>query len=369
MSEPMLPQNTRTRENCALLLVAAAFLPFYLSCAIVLAAAVWVAASRERRASFFTLPMGALAGAGVLLTVVTPVFFRNWAGLGCGVWLALLCVCMLYIRPAAGPGLLRRSLDLACAMSVAAFAMAALQKLSNPARDAAGSTYNPNLYGFLIELAMLAALYRLVTSRQNRFFYIAVLLCNAAGLYLSNCRSAWAALLLGCIVVVLASTRHRRVVLGVLCGVVALAGVMFILPGFMPPVGDLSRLLHIRTGIWSRAIEDFLAHPVFGRGLLAFWQVSGKWSTPHAHNLVLDVLECGGVTGLVLTGLYLGRCLLDIARARRAGVLEAAFFFGARAMTAVHGITDMPIDGLETSLLFLLLLTLRPGPSWAGKTA
>jgi O-antigen ligase len=114
------------------------------------------------------------------------------------------------------------------------------------------------------------------------------------------------------------------------------------------------------------AFTDFLKHPFFGRGLLAHYQLTGNKITPHAHNIYLDMLESTGIFGtsaIIFIFSFFARQLLQAYRQGDESVKARVALCGsAIAATMVHGITDAPIVGFQTGMMFALLLSMCPKP-------
>jgi O-antigen ligase len=174
----------------------------------------------------------------------------------------------------------------------------------------------PNSLGrvsaIVIVLAMLAVMSGVLRWRSPE-----VLVAVAAGLaclYLSQSRTAMAALGLGLLILHLAGRPRQLLLAGVLAGFVALLiailGVdiadvlrLFSRTGHVSEVTTLTG----RTDIWSFAWSQIVKEPVFGYGHasskhlfpLLFHQYWG-WTTTHAHNMWLQIWFTTGLVGVVL---------------------------------------------------------------------
>ncbi|MDP4109558.1 MAG: hypothetical protein Q8878_05960, partial [Bacillota bacterium] len=95
---------------------------------------------------------------------------------------------------------------------------------------------------------------------------------------------------------------------------------------------------------------------------LAFYQESG--TSLHAHNLFIELLECTGIVGTSIFAFFFILILRELISARRHGgkrvKARSALLQSLIASTLAHGITDMPVTGLQTGLFFFLILALRP---------
>jgi O-antigen ligase len=148
----------------------------------------------------------------------------------------------------------------------------------------------------------------------------------------------------------------------VLAAVIAVA--LYFDPHIVPRYDILGDSMTDRFHIWSASFRDFLNNPVFGRGLLAFFQVSGNRITPHAHNLYIDLLESFGITGTAVFLIFFFTVVKQLVIAFKYGgekeKLHAALSSAVLVVTLVHGLVDTPIMGFQTGLFLTLLLALRP---------
>ncbi|MDR3644924.1 MAG: O-antigen ligase family protein [Clostridia bacterium] len=376
-----------------LLVTISIFLPLYATAAAIIASSVYILRRHQRRAALNASPYLHIAHVLWLLLLVVPLIYRNYIGFLCGAATILIFIIALYIKPFASVSLLNRVCDLCCVMSLFEAVTAVVERFLAPllgpqsvlpldlllGREAvlaqfsrvSGVSYNPNFYAFIMEFIVVIAFYRLLTGRHP-VFYIAVAAVNTAVIFLTDCRSAWAALFVG-LLVLFALFKKKGGLIGLAAAVVAFGAAISLFPALLPRVTDVGRTTAIRMAIWKGAFADFLRHPVFGRGLLAYYQVTGVFITPHAHNIPLDLLECTGIVGFLLIIVYLVLALTEIVRASRSGGDPAraacALCFGCLTVTMVHGITDMPLMGLQTGMLFFLVMALRPGERlWLNKT-
>jgi O-antigen ligase len=80
-----------------------------------------------------------------------------------------------------------------------------------------------------------------------------------------------------------------------------------------------------RTHVWAEAWNNFLAHPLFGRGTGSFYAIDGIEHYPH--NLLLEAGVELGLVGVVFVGGFLVAAFISMMRARSeqgAGDLQVA---------------------------------------------
>ena len=340
------------------------FLPFFITVPVAIASVVCFFCIKKCRADIFHTPHLWLFCLLGFLLLTTPLIYRNFYGFGCGVLFSLYLVVVLVSGNVMTAALRDRLCDLFCTGSVVSFAAAVLEKLFLPGARVTALSYNANFYGYLCEILIIICLYRFV--RTGKKAYLAVAAANILGIFLCDCRSAWSGLLVG-LIVLFAVMKMRKSLIGVISLGAAIIGTMLINHSFFPRHGDIASTTQDRFRIWSTAFHDFLLHPIFGRGFLAMYQVTGNIVTPHAHNILLDLLECTGIVGTGIIIFFFIIIIRNLAAAyrtnadqNRAGV---ALCWSVIAATLAHGVTDIPIMGVQTGLLFLLIFSMRPKAS------
>jgi len=237
-----------------------------------------------------------------------------------------------------------------------------LANLSDIGNFRAGSTFlNANYYAASTEIVVLFCIYKLLdpaVPRKERFF--AVLLVNFAGLYLSDCRTAIAALGIALLTLLFVSKRYRA--FGAAVAVLALYAVAIkILPDLFPRTEAIGEDLAVRQSIWLTAVKGIMAHPIFGMGGGSYLQISSQFGGPavkHAHNLILDTLLNYGLAGSALLGLFL-RDNLKAVRKMAGNVLDHKRYTLIVAILLsvfIHGLTDITFFSIQTGLLLAMVL-------------
>lgn len=336
--------------------------PFCLCFPAALLTAVYILAGKERRAALFRDPVSLRLPIlwGILL--ISPLMNGNYYGILCGFLFDLYLLIALWLRSIMTVDLVGKLCDIACAASIVCALEAVAQYfIAGPDRESS-FFWNANFYAFVIELVIILAFYRFYSAGRGRWLYLAVVALNIGALLLTGCRSAWIAMFVG-LLCLFAMTRQWRamIILGLFAAVSAYLICRF--PAIFPRVYQMQMASQTRFRIWHGAFMDFLAHPMFGQGLLAFYHVSHDPITPHAHSILFDTLECTGIGGLSLLIAYAAPSVAKIARTFKKMLPEqkacAGLVAGLVISTLIHGITDIPYMGVQTGLFFTMLLTFR----------
>lgn len=124
-----------------------------------------------------------------------------------------------------------------------------------------------------------------------------------------------------------------------------------------------------RNEIWKASWKLFVAHPILGVGMGAYWaaipsvhDASGTMTPQEAHNDYLELLASGGLIGLVL-GVWFAVVVLKRMRAslgssnrfQRAASLGAVIGI---AGVAVHSLVDFGLHTIVNALVFTTLIVI-----------
>lgn len=171
------------------------------------------------------------------------------------------------------------------------------------------------------------------------------------------------------------SSQLRNTGIGMLVAILALVGAFFVVKDtvYVQNHPILSRVASIslesgatRFTIWSMALEGARERPVLGWGQEGFNYVFNKYYRPElvfqepwfdrAHNVILDWLVAGGITGMVL---YLGFYLVLLWYLWRPGnpfdVSERAVLTGLIAAYGFHNL--FVFDNLLSYVMFMMLFS------------
>lgn len=170
--------------------------------------------------------------------------------------------------------------------------------------------------------------------------------------------------LLMCVLFVLFADKKRRLVylgIGALLLVAVIICIPFVLPFFKPTLLRLFNSIfngeeEVRSGLYQRAIEDFLAHPLLGTGLGYMGNRDIHPSKPFAlcwyHCAPLQILGSFGVAGILGYGwMYITRLRVFLARRSKFHLTLFLAWVGIEMMSLVN-------PGVFAPLPYLMLVTM-----------
>lgn len=232
-----------------------------------------------------------------------------------------------------------------------------------------GTFNNPNILGeYLVMVLPFIGYYGFSEFRTRRSLLArACLFVAVLGIASSMSRGAYLAVLAMVLLVFLFNLRFKRITPLALCAVAAVSLLPEAVTGRFLSIGQGSSDFAIfeRFETWGIAIETIVKHPLFGLGpgISNFWdrlQATGV-TTPHSHNLVLQVMVEGGFIALFLLcsiALKILQNSLELANRRRRGnSLGNALIIFVVAFV-VYGMVDYPFLSPKLVGVFLTVIGL-----------
>ena len=351
-------------EKIVLINILCIFMPFLLSTASTFALSIYALTKVENRRRITTLPFALYLVIWAVVTLASGLFHQNYIGiLGYLLYLSYI-VFGLYAFTIMTSELSRRIVQLMVLLSYIAFIVALVQHFMIPDDRVVSTFVNANYYGFICEIIIVVCLYALYAYKKHRLFYGIAVVLNAVGLWMSGCRSAWPAVLCGAIVIFICF-RAYRVLIGLLCAGAAAGVALFFDPQLIPRWGSMDSTTSLRYKIYDLAWHGFLSHPIFGQGFLAYWKIShglGRADQPHAHNILLNAMDCYGIIGLILLAVFLVPAIINGIKKLKAGSRICILVFAVAVAVAVHSITDDPALGMQTGIFTMILLAMGGEP-------
>ena len=342
-----------------LILTISIFLPFYITIPVIFTVGIFFISDKDRLTAILNVPYVTLYVFLSLLLLVVPLIYKNYCGFACGILLIIFFILESYLSNVMTDKLFDWICNLCCVMSFFCAMIAIAERVLNLQDRVTALTNNANYYGYMIELMVLICFYKFIATKKPVFFII--IAADIAALIFTQCRSAWTALLVGLFILSWILKKKKTIMILVII-TVALAVAIYFDPSLVPRDSILDLSLTNRIYIWSQAFKDFLRNPLFGRGLLAYYQISG--STAHAHNVLIDSLESTGIVGTAVFCVLVGSVIKELVNSWKSGNEQirarVALCGGVIGATLIHGITDTPIMGFQTGLFFFLILSLRP---------
>ena len=341
----------------------AVILPDALLAALIIAVGLFIFISPARRRKIAAQPAFYITLLMLPVIMLPAVLAGNVTGLIYGAFIWFVLVFMLYVSANTTLWFTSNLMDILLLLSVVSAVVGLIQlPLGIRFLGRIPSIYdNPNYYGYAIEIFILAALYQYSHKGKSIYLFLAAgnLLCNL----MCDCRTALPAIALSATVFIFMKLK-KAWLLGIAAAAAALfTAVLRLIPSLAPRLSmeALMRSLANRTRYWGNAAEWFLQKPVFGYGASGYSMLSeahGEKVLVHAHNLPLNILLDFGIVGMTAFIALVLRLIFPVFRKQEKKTLSDVGYLIISVLiaTLVHGITDVPIFGVSSALMFVTLL-------------
>ena len=385
-----------TDERIITACVIALFLPYFLVAVPGLFAVFRALFSSEVRHRMTSVSSSVYIYASLPIFLFPALAFQNWFGLFGGVVLWLILVFMLYLFTVMKVRFYNNIIDLMLILSLVAVLAAFVSKLIfncfgiafyHFMFDANGrlldSTYagssviygflfdsnrtasvfwNPNYYGYMIELFVILALYRF--EKRHSPWYLVILFANLGGILLCDCRTAWAALGVALLFYVVHYKHNVKWVIVTMLLTVIVVIIILLVPMFSGRLASniINYDVDKRSKIWSDAIHWIRHQPVFGYGMNAYYKICVdshfklRW---HSHNIILNIMLDFGVVGLAYFSCMIGRIIKVLNKPQFCVIYRQirSLIMVAGLATLIHGVTDVPILSVQTALGLIFVIS------------
>ncbi len=356
------------REQWLLLaMTVGAFLPFYITVPVLLAAFGYALAKADARRAMFAPKYAKMLPLFCGFATLVAVCFQNWFG--------LLATAAFYIILSLGqvtrqyicPQTRRYVLRLICLMGGACGGAALLDWVLQVLVFRVPSVwyrcqlwfFNPNYLATMLTAGVLVCLYLLLVGQVSKKHALPCLVLQLLGIYFTGSAFAWVALVTGACMLLLLVRRVRPVYILLLFVGAGLA-LCALVPLVMARWHEMDDTLRFRFDIWSAALEDIRRHFLVGRGAFGYFQLAMQnpalYQTTHAHNLVIDSVLNYGLVGCALGAAYFVPCFKEIFDRWRKGNVYCGFVLAGLVAVLAHSVVDMTMLWVQTGLLFAVLL-------------
>lgn len=372
------------------------FLPYYLVAVPGLFAVFRALLNPEVRRRMTAVSTSGYIYFALPIFIFPAVVFQNWFGLLGGGVLWLMLVFMLYLFSVMKVRFYNNLIDLMLILSLVAMAVAIFSRILYSSSgiaiyhfmfDANGALlhtaphdfkgllsfvsdssrtasvfWNPNYYGYMLEIFVIFALYRF--EKRHSPWYLVILFANLGSILLCDCRTAWAALGAALLFYVVHYKRNVKwVVVTMLITVVVVISILLI-PMFSGRLATniINYDVDKRSKIWGDAIHWILRRPVFGYGMDGYREIciltksKIRW---HSHNIILNVMLDFGVVGLAYFSCMIGRIISVLNKPQYCVIYSQirSMIMIAGLATMIHGVTDVPVLGVQTALMLIFVVS------------
>jgi O-antigen ligase len=350
-----------------ILTVISLFLPFFLAAVPVVLSMLFIFGDKQRRSRLAAVPGSLFILAFLPVISLAAVLNRNWIGLMVGSLIWIMFMYGVYMRSVMNSRLFKDIQLVIISLSIVSALIAITQKLLNRSTRSTSTFFNPNYYGFMIELFMLVAVFYLFTYKKHKHLVISAIILNLAGLFLSNCRTAWIGLIAGVLLLLILSKKYKFTLLLLALGALV-AGCAIFFPEIMPRwnASSVNHAADQRELMWWISSKSAMQSPIIGRGLYAYTQIWNSnlvgYKTVHCHNLFLNSFLDTGIIGTLLWLGYIIMHPISVYIRKRRGLGEqiegsSRLILPILLTCLCHCMTDIPVLGVQPLIMLFVLLS------------
>jgi O-antigen ligase len=367
-----------TKDEWLLLVPFLSFtLPFYLCVPILVIETIYLLYTKRLQTAYKNIKEAKYLFIFCTFSLLISLFFQNWYGAGCSVFMFIAIIILLYFRDHITKDIFSLALEILifCSIFWAIYACYEYLKIldflgydhfvikifSRREYRINSVFFNANYYAMMIEFIIMMIGYKMFTSTNKKRipYYLVVALINLAMLFLGGTRTAWPAIVVGAFAFLIINKNYRWC-FAIIAASALVVGYFIINPSKMPRIENLLSNFSTRTKIWDAAIAGIKDSPIIGKGPMTYMMIFAQYgghNTQHAHSIYLDPLLSFGVSGLalIIPYIYYNCKQLFFVWKHKLDRGLVAFIVGCVLVTLIHGILDYTVFFIHTGMLFLFI--------------
>lgn len=378
-----LKEHFTRQQICILIGVISMFLPFYICASIIVFLTIYLIIKGDIQNAYKKTSKSQFIIYFCILISIVSFVYKNYIGLLCSICLLFFLLFILFYRIHTTKELFELIVDIVIIMSLFAAIYGIIEYIRilnahdihtfkiiiyNRPQDRINSMYfNANYYAMMIEFFVCLAFYKILKLKNGLkeykkfIFYVSTIIINLLMLVLTACRTAWPALAISIMIMLIVDKRYK------ICGFI-LACVLFVCiyflfnPSKFPRVNNIIAYFLTRQNIWKTAIANIKTHPLFGEGPMTYMHIYKQYhghKTQHAHSVYLDPLLSFGIIGLTVIAPYVISNITKIYYLikRKLNPTLSALIIACIVVVLIHGTMDYTIFFVQTGLLFLIIVS------------
>lgn len=376
-----LKEHFTHNQRYIIVAVFSMFLPFYMCAGVLLFLLARLLLKGEIQEAYRQIPASRYILLFCGLAFVVSLCYQNYLGALCSIGFVVILSFVLYYRIHITPKVFDFITNCIIVMSVFAAIYGLIEYMGilnskdidlfeliifNRPQDRVNSFFfNANYYAMMIEFFVCITFYKILklknikTEFQRFFYYLCVIALNLFLLILTACRTAWPALIVG-ILMMLIVDRHYKTCLCIFLCVMCVCLYFLLNPSQFPRVDNIVSYFFTRADIWKVAIANIKTHPLFGEGPMTYMHIYALYNghpTEHAHSIYLDPILCFGVVGLATIMPYIISNIKRLYQLWKKDIdaTLVALMVSFTAMIFIHGMMDYTIFFVQTGFLYLLI--------------
>lgn len=357
-----------TGANIITYTAASIFLPYILTAIVLAFLSINIIANKHTRQLIFIHKGSSAIKLFFVYILAIPFMYRNWLGLIVGIGMILTMILGLYLRSVMTRDLYERVMTLVCTLSLtsAGYAMTEVfvNFVSNDRhRHRISAVFShPNYFGTVVATVIIICAYKVLTSKEYKWYFFMVAGVNVISLYLCKSMFAFVEVFIGIAILLVIQKKHKLLIIWLSTAILGACMIFFVGVNLIPRLYEASKTISIRQRVWQLALEQIKNSSLFGHGFMSFRYLlnTAYQNKPiaHSHSIYLDLILNFGIVG---TGLFLWHFVkyyrsVFTACFKRKNTMVASLIFAVTGAALVHGATDLTLLWIQTLPLFLVIL-------------
>lgn len=376
-----LKEHFTHNQRYIIVAVLSMILPFYMCAGVLIFLLIRLLLTGEIQEAYKETPNSQYILIFSGLSCIVSILYQNYIGAACSFAILALLSFSLYYRIHITQKLFDFITDIIVIISIVAAIYGLVEYMNilnsknitsfqliifNLPKERVNSVFfNANYYAMMIEFFVCITFYKILSIKNIKkdykkfIYYICVIALNLFVLILTACRTAWPALAIGILVMLLLDHHYKTCSL-IFC-LIILAYTYFIFnPSKFPRFDNIIAYFMTRKDIWNVAIQNIKTHPLLGEGPMTYMHIYPLYSghpTQHAHSIYLDPILCFGFVGLATIFPYVWTKIKKIYTMwkNKTDKTLVCLIVSFLVMIFVHGLLDYTIFFVQTAFLFLII--------------
>ncbi len=359
--------TTLTNTNIINYVAVSIFLPYVLTAIILAFLSIYIIVNKNTRQLIFLHKGCGALKLFFLYIVIVPIMYGNWMGLVVGLGMILMLILGLYLRSVMTGEIFERILTLICTLSLTCAGYAITEAVVNyidgaSSRRISAVFSHPNYFGTVVATVIIICAYKVLTSKENKWFFIALGIINTVSLYLCKSMFAFIEVFIGILILLVILKKNKLLMLWISAAVLGGILIFGIGVNLIPRLHDAGLTIRLREQIWELATAQMKENPLFGHGFMSFQHLikatyRGDY-IKHAHSIYMDMILNFGVVGTIL---FLGYFVQYYKAAFQyffwqKKIMRLSLVFAVTAAALVHGATDITMLWIQILPLYFLIL-------------
>lgn len=299
----------------------------------------------------------------IIFSIIRAIIWKNLFGIMAILILLWIAVCIIYYE-IQDNNFKKQNISKLPVYSLIPFFTSAIEFLFTGHRAGYFFFFNPNYLGNVMMMCFLYNLNMMLKKEKSplqtffknkineKIIWLFILILNTLTIIVSGSRSAIIATIIGSMYLLYKKIQKRYFLLVIILFIVYVCGIII---GDLPflRMHSFQKYLHLRIDIIKMAFIIFSRTNFWlGTGNFYYYKFTNH-VYPHSHNVLIEIVLSYGVIGaIVLAVIFIHWLITEISSQK-----DKSFFIAFLIAVFIHNFTDLTIMWIQTSLLFVVIIS------------